>query len=475
MNTDVLLINPRPLATGINEATIEVPLGILYIASFLESKGFNCKVLDANAMSLGIEEIIKNVIELSPLLIGISINAFSYQAALTYARQIKKNLPDAIIILGGPQATSAPDLCLENHGIEAVVCSEGEFPTYRIIDNLKKQNHPFKDVPGVVYKMGGQIIYNPPATRILDLDSLPFPAYHLLPNLRYYRAFVRKWPFMGIVTSRGCPYQCTFCSKSVFGNRVAFRSPENVISEIEFLTRSMGIRQIDILDDNFTSDRGRCEKICDLLIKKSIKISINLQSGVRIDNIDRDLLLLLKKAGVFKIAFGVESGDEDILGAIRKNTDPERILMVGRWAREAGMVVIGFFMLGLPYENSKTLQKTIDFAKKMNPHFANFMITIPFYGTPLYSLVEEKGRFLIDTKKGVMVGFYGGNVFFEFGNLTKEIVEHYYNNAYRDFYFRIVKIYDVIASCRSYSEIRWLLMATKSVLTNNIRQWNNKI
>jgi len=149
--------------------------------------------------------------------------------------------------------------------------------------------------------------------------------------------------------------------------------------------------------------------------------------------------------------------------------------MVGRWAREAGMVVVGFFMFGLPYETPKTLQKTIDFAKKMDPHLANFMITIPFYGTPLYSLVEKEGRFLIDTKKGITVGFYGGNVFFEFGNLTKEIVEHYYKKAYLDFYFRITKIWDVIASCRSYSEMRWILMSATSVLTNNIRQWNNKI
>lgn len=463
MAEEFLLINPKPIAIGINEATIEVPLGILYIASFLESKGYNCGVIDANAVALSESEVIKKIFEISPLAIGISANAFTYRAALSYARQIKRINPAMPVILGGPQPTAAPELCLEEGFVDAVVVKEGEFAAYKIMENLKSQRHPFKDVDGVLYKDNARILRIPFQKRITDIDKLPFPAYHLLPALKYYKSRIRKWPFMGIITSRGCPFQCSFCSKDVFGNEVTFRSPLNVISEIEFLVKHKGIRQIDILDDNFTLDKDRCAKICDLIIKKSFKIAINLQSGVRADNIDRELILLLKRAGVFKIAFGVESGDENTLKRIKKDISLEKILQVNQWARRAGMITVGFFMVGLPYETKESAEKTIDFVKKMNPHIANFMIAIPFYGTALYNLIEKDGKFIMDTKNGVSSGFYGKGVFFELGDFKQEDIEHFYKKAYKNFYFRLSKIIDLLGSLRSPKELIWLLRAGVSI------------
>jgi len=466
MAKKLLLINPKPSALGINEATIEIPLGILYIASFLEKKGFSCEIIDANAMSLNDAEVIKKVVKTSPLLVGISVNVFTYQVALSYARQIKRSNPDVTIILGGPQPTVVPELCLKNPSIDAVVVKEGEIVTCKIMENLRDGRHPFKNVEGVLYKDNGQIVRNHLQARITDIDKLPFPAYHLLPSLKYYRSRTRKWPFMGIITSRGCPFQCSFCSKDVFGNEVTFRNPENVISEIDFLVKNKGIQQIDILDDNFTLNKDRCAKICDLIIKKSFKIAVNLQSGVRADNMDRELIFLLKRAGVFKIAFGIESGDENILKGIRKDIDLEKILKVSQWTREAGIITIGFFMIGLPFETRMSIQKTIDFAKKMNPHIANFMITIPFYGTPLYRLIEEKGRFIIDTKNGISSGFYGTEAFFELGDFKKNDIEYFYKKAYRDFYFRLNKIIDIFGTLRSGRELIWLFQAGVSILIN---------
>lgn len=470
MSIDVLLINPRLSAKGINEAIVEPPLGILYIASFLESKEFSCEIIDANAMSSEDSEIIKKVIKMHPLLVGISTNAFSYNTALKYAKLIRKNISNVVIVLGGPQPTSAPELCLENKEIDGVICGEGELVMYEILENLKRIKHPFKDVKGTVYKENAKIIRNPFASRITDLNTLPFPAYHLLPSLKYYRSYVRKEPFMGIITSRGCSYQCTFCSKDVFGNKVIFRSPDNILSELEFLIKNMHIRQIDILDDNFSLDKNRCKEICELIINKSLKVLINLQSGVRADNVDKELIQLFKRAGVFKIAFGVESGDEDILKEIKKNINLKTILKANQWAREAGMITIGYFMIGLPYDTPESLQKTINFSKKMNPHIANFMMTMPFYGTPLYRLIEEKGKFLIDAKHGVFSGFYGRKAYFEFGNLKRETIEYFYSKAYRDFYFRINKIIDIFGTLRSGNELHWLISNAYSVLVDTKKQ-----
>ncbi|MDO8525494.1 MAG: radical SAM protein [Candidatus Omnitrophota bacterium] len=464
MSADVFLINPLPDARGINEATIEAPLGILYIASFLESNGLTCEVIDANAISLKEDDLIARVVRAAPSLVGISVNAFTYSAALSYAKKIKNSLPAATVILGGPQPTAAPEFCLEDSNVDAVVRGEGEAAVCAIAGNLKARLSPFKDVPGVVYRSAGKLIFNPPARRITGLDSLPFPAYHLLPSLKHYNSRTRKRPFMGIITSRGCPYRCSFCSKDVFGDTVTFRSPENVISEIEFLAKDMGIKQIDILDDNFTLDRARCEEICRLVIGRSLKLAINLQSGVRVENMDKEMLLLFKRAGVFKIALGVESADEDVLRGARKKADLDKILKISSLARESGIVVVGFFMIGLPGDNPGAMRRTLDFAKRMDPHIANFMITVPFYGTSLYRTIEEKGRFLVDTKRGASMGFYGGEAFFEMGDIKREDVIYWYQKSYRDFYFRISKAIDLVSTIRTWHELRWFFSVACNIM-----------
>lgn len=460
---DAVLINPRPFASGINEATIEAPLGILYIAAFLEKEGFGCAIIDASAVNLDKEGVVERSIAHAPLLVGISTNAFSYRTAIEYAKLIKKRAPHIITVLGGPQASSLPYICLENEGLDGVVCGEGEEAVSDIIRNIRDKRDPFQGVKGAVYKRNGQIVRGLPPERIVDLDRLPFPAHHLMPPIKHYRSRARRWPFMGIVTSRGCPCRCCFCSKDVFGSNVSFRSPENVVAEIEYLARHRGIKQLDILDDNFTLNRERCERICDLIIKKSLSISINLQSGVRADRLDEGLLRLLKRAGVFKIAFGVESGDENMLNIIYKGEKLETILNAAQLARKLGMVVIGFFMIGLPYDTMKTARKTIDFAKRMNPHIANFMITIPFHGTPLYTMVEKNGRFLIDVRKGISSGFYGNEVFFELGELKEKDIKILYKQAYREFYSRIGMALDMLGTMRSWHEFHWYLNAFFSI------------
>ncbi|HTZ11372.1 MAG TPA: radical SAM protein [Candidatus Margulisiibacteriota bacterium] len=470
MAADVVLVNPFPNAAGTNDVTVQAPMGLLYIASSLESRGYSCNLVDANALKLDDEHAVSLCLKEDPLLVGMHVNALNFQAAMRYSRIIKEQGPKIKIVFGGPHATASAQACLAPGTVDGVVCAEGERICVDIIGRIKKNAHPFEGLLGVCYMDNGAFVRNPPAERIEDIDNLPIPAYHLLPGLNNYKTRVRRWPFMGIITSRGCPYRCSFCSKDIFGTKITLRSPENVVSEIEFLIRSMGIRQIDILDDNFTFDRQRCENICRLLIKKSLPVILNLQSGVRTETIDKEMLILLKKAGVFKIAFGVESGDEDILRAVDKRVNLDQIRKTVKLARQTGMVTIGFFMLGLPYDTEHSMQKTIDIAKELNCHIANFMITIPFYGTPLYDLVQEKGRMLVDTREGISSGFYGGKAFFEFQGMTAGMVEHYYKKAYRDFYNRPSKLMDILSTIRSFGELRWLLEAGFSIIASGIKK-----
>ncbi|MCG2727015.1 MAG: radical SAM protein [Elusimicrobia bacterium] len=172
----------------------------------------------------------------------------------------------------------------------------------------------------------------------------------------------------------------------------------------------------------------------------------------------------MKKAGVFKVAFAVETGNKAILREIKKQLDLDKALEASHLARKHGMIVIGFFMIGLPGDTETTLQETIDFAIKMNPHMANFSMTIPFYGTELYRKIEKEGKFLFDTKEGISYGFYAVKAYYELGHLTEDLMVKYYKKAYREFYFRFSKVIDVLCSIRSFGEFQWFFNTTLNTL-----------
>lgn len=461
---DILLINPySEESQGINETTVEVPVGILSLAAFLEEKKVQVGFLDANALRLPQYKVIETITRLKPKVVGISVNIFSFLQAIRYTEEIKKFSEDIVVIWGGPHSTIAYDQCFNRSKVDLVVIGEGELTLREVLKNIASGIGP-ENINGIAYRQKGGFQVNPLRERITDLDSLPFPAYHLLPDLKYYKTRARKKPFMGIITSRGCPFSCIYCSKDVFKNKITVRSPENIIREIDLLVNKYGIRQIDILDDNFTINRAHVEQLCDLIISRDYNICINLQSGIRSDRVDEKLFKKMKKAGVFKVAFGVETGNKKILQSVKKELDLDKVLESARLARKYGMVIVGFFMVGLPGDNEETLQETIDFAVRMNPHIANFMMTIPFYGTELYRIIKEKGRLLFDTKDGISYGFYATKAYYELEGLTEELMLKYYKKAYRQFYYRPLKVLDILFSIRSPGEIKWFMETAWTML-----------
>lgn len=456
----IVLINPFPEnAYGINEATIEPPLGLGYIATVLENDNCDVQIIDANVLGIHAPGVVDLTDKIKPDLIGVSTNIVTCVSSFNLITLLCRRLKKTQIIIGGPYPTSLPEYNLRTSDADAVVIGEGEQTVKEIVENMQKGKHPYEDVDGVAFKEDDHIIMNKTRRFIEDIDELGFPAYHLLPDMRRYKSRARQTPVASIITSRGCPYQCVYCNKGIFGNRVRMRSAENVMEEINYLVKEYKVRQIDILDDNFTADVKRAERIFDLLAKNGCNLAINIQNGVRADRLNQHLIKKMKKAGVFKLGFGVESGDEDILRLIKKNLALEQVIQATSWAKKEGIAVYGNFMIGLPGDTAQSMQKTIDFSIRMNPNVANFMITIPFPGTELYGWVSERGRFLIDTYAGVDAGFYGGQVFFEMGQTTSELVLKYYRKAYRRFYFRLAKIGDLLRSIKSCSELKWTLNA----------------
>lgn len=467
---DVLLINPFPeFAYGTNETTVEPPLGLGYLGSITERKGLSCRIIDANVLQIKTEELLKQIYLIKPKILGISVNLYTYKTALKITDRVKKKIPETTIILGGPTPTSTPKKTMEECQADAVCIGEGEETFSEILERYESGKNLFYQVKGIMYRKGKKIIQNSPRGFMQDINKLPFPAYHMFPNLMKYKSRAIKKPFAPLLTSRGCPFQCVFCSKDVFKYVCRMRSPENVIEEIDLLVNNYGVKQIDILDDNFTLDKERTKKILDLIISRKYDLCINLQSGVRTEGIDKAVINKMKKAKIFKIPFGVESGDENILNIIRKQLDLKRVIKCTKLAKEAGMKVYGFFIIGLPGDTPETMQKTIDFAIKMNPNIANFAIAIPFPGTELYRMVEKDGKFLVNMDDGIDAGFYANEVFYELEGMDRNQVLKYYKKAMKKFYLRPQKIYELLSGMKSISELEWFLSTSVNIFKKVVK------
>ncbi len=472
---NVVFVNPLPhYAKDINVTTSYPPLGLAYMASFLESKGIKCQVIDACMLKMDNDEVFKKIVELKPALVGISTNVVTIKEGCELSKKIKEVLCIKVI-LGGAYATSTIEKILEKSRADCIIFGEGE----SIIWNLVEKEFDLPNTKGIAYLEEGKVRVNPREAPIDNLDDLPFPAWHLLPNLRLYKSKSRRTPVAPMFTSRGCPYQCIFCSSSsknsVFGPRFRIRSPENIVAEIEYVTQKFGVKQIDILDDNFTLDMERAEKICDLIIEKNIDISISFPNGVRADRLTRELVRKMKLAGTYRVGIGIESGDEEILKFLKKSLDLKTVITAIKWFREENIIVSGFFMLGIPHDTPETMQKTIDFAIKANPHIANFSMAVPLIGTEMYEIVKREGNLLKSTEEGLSTGYNAiTEGYFEFNGLKKEDVLKYQRLAYKKFYLRPSKILELLLSIRTIEELRWLV-STSLPLLKGIFSINNII
>jgi len=464
-----VFVNPFPGGKGLNEATVLPPLGLGYIAAVLEQHGFSSMIIDANLEQLDTDKVLKRLPEDTRLL-GIYLNSFNYDSTADLCRNFNKIYPEVAVVLGGPLASACPKHIIEQIPCDGLIRGEGEYSVLKLFQNITKGITPFDDkIDGAVYyDISGELNVNPPE-RIRDLDRIPFPAFHLMPPFKKYKVKSKQRPTAAIITTRGCSHECIFCSKDIFERKVTFRSAESVLQEVDFLVKNYDIRQLDILDDNFMQNRSRVEQILDGLIEKNYGLSLNLQSGIRAEHLDEDILKKMKQAGFYKIGFGVESADPEVLKIIKKRLDLSKITQAIGLAKKTGFEVYGFFIIGLPGETEASFKKTINFACNAGFDIANFCMAIPFVGTELHSLVQQNGRFLIDTTKNISCGFYGGKVFFEYAGSTQADILRRYKTAYKQFY-TLKKKTGLLFKIRSIKDIRWLFDASMSVFKGMRRQ-----
>jgi radical SAM superfamily enzyme YgiQ (UPF0313 family) len=456
----IVLVNPFPKeARGINEATVYPPLGLAYIASFLKKRGIVVKIIDANILKKENKAVIEEIKRIDPDIVGISINIITAQSGTELSRLIKKKL-DIFVCLGGPYATSNPEEILKFSFADVAVLGEGE----RVVYEICRGNDLVKIKSIAFSPKRGRLVLNKQKNLIRNLDALPFPAFELLPPFSIYKTRARRKPVGCIITSRGCPFQCAFCNTNIFGKRFRARSPENVIGEIDLLVKKFRIKQLDILDDNFALDIDRAEKILDLIIKKKFDILINLQNGVRTDNLSRLIVKKMKKAGVFKVGIGVESGNVNILKSIKKSLNLKKVMRAIQWFREEGIITVAFFIIGFPNETKGSIRETINFAIKTNPSLANFSLLIPFPGTEIFRFLEKKKMLKKNYKLGVKTGFFGNKIYHRCLNISEKDVIYYRNKANRDFYLRISKLLEILCDVRSLWELKWLVESATNII-----------
>ena len=379
------------------------PLGIAYIAAILEEMGIETKIIDC-AVGISFDDLYKRILEESPDVIGITSTTPAFVKAKKLASFIREQLPSAKILIGGAQLTALPYKTMETGLFDIGVIGEGELTAKELFKNYRNKRFEALDqIRGIIYKDHRGIHQNPDQDFINDLDSIPMPARHLLPHPKFYRptpASCRRVPYVVIMTSRGCPSQCTFCDRKIFGMRCRMRSVPNIFQEIEEVVKSYGVKEVRFFDDTFTLNKKRVYQICNEFEKRGFKLSWTCLTKAAC--VDGPLLKRMKKAGCWQVLYGFESGDDRILKLLKKGNTVEINKKAARLTKEAGLEVRGDFIVGTPGETWESLERTVRFAIDMDLDYAHFNKFTPFPGTELYKKLTDEGHVFDFSKSTIL-------------------------------------------------------------------------
>ncbi|MCW4015782.1 MAG: B12-binding domain-containing radical SAM protein [Candidatus Bathyarchaeota archaeon] len=448
----ILLINPFH-----STKYPQPPLGLAMIGAVLLKNGYDIDVLDLPALGLSEKVISSTVAKEQPDVVGITALTPEIDSAIKTAEIVKASNSDIPVVLGGAHGTILPEETLRNtSAIDVVVRGEGEQTMLELVKVFgANQMSGLKDVSGITYRSGNIIKSNPERMPILDLDSLPYPAFDLLlmDKYRLHPPFGRRSPAMPIITSRGCPYRCIFCSKSVFGRKYCGNSADYVIAEIQLLIEKFGIKEIKFYDDVFTLDKKRIVALCNKM--KELGLDIPWTCETRVNLVNSRLLNLMKESGCYMIEYGIESGNQTILNNLRKDITLNQIVDAFKNTKAAGIDTVAYFMIGAPGETPNTIRDTIEFAKKIDPDFVQFSLTTPYPGTDLYDLAVKDGYVPTEWKKYVYADLKSMDYpTFKTATLSPEELRKWNKKAYSSFYFRGAYLWKRIKKLGSITDMK---------------------
>ncbi len=441
----ILLIKP---SSERRNASIAPPIGLLYLASYVRYKFhdyYNIKLLDMRIDKHNDSQLRLLVEDYKPDIVGISVCSEDDSQLHKIAKIVKDCNKNIHFIAGGPHPTICWDDIIKDKNIDIAVVGEGEITFYEILENIK-EGRIYSNIPGVAYKMNGKTYVNTQRDYIKDLDELPFPSWDLLKIEKYSELKVNNmndilggYKYMGIVTSRGCPYSCIYCH-GIFGKKFRKRSAENVFLEMKYLVRNYGIDEFHIYDDIFNLDTERVNNICDMIINERLNVRLAFPNGIRGDIIEKQLLSKLKDAGAYMVTFAVESASDRIQKLIKKNIRKKILLDNIDYSNKLGLLTKCYFMIGFPTETMSEIRHTIDFACKAPLDFAAFFIVTPQKETQLFHMINKKNP---DFRMGFdsMNQYFSKNKVYErlLGKPLKKIQLY----AYWKFYFNFKRILNI--------------------------------
>lgn len=432
-------------------------MGLMYIAATLASQGRRVKYIDPNFDPGWRDEL--DAEAPAHQWIGITANVLSIVPAMELAGYVREKYPDKKIIMGGPYPAKNRRRMLAECA-DAVAFGEAETTCAEL-----EAGAGLKDIKGLAWRDNGDARINELRPLHENLDALPFPDWSMAHVDRYIIDHARRNPVLPLITSRGCPFDCIFCASDVtFGNRIRYRSIDNVIEETKELVHKHGAREINIWDDNFTLRRSRVIEFCEALLRLRLKrVSLKVPAGIKPDIGDYEMFRLMKRAGFYSVCIAVETGDQDIMDRLGKKVKVDKVKDVVAAARRAGLLVNGFFMLGLPFDTEETMLRNIDHACSLPLHEANFFITVPFPGTELYDIVAADGRFLFHNEKNLYEdGYLLGRATCEMPGFDAATVERMFKLANRRFYFRPFTIIALFFK-RAYTPAHFFVMVRNAL------------
>jgi anaerobic magnesium-protoporphyrin IX monomethyl ester cyclase len=450
----VLLVKPPSMSDH-----IQPPIGLAYLAGAIQHE-HSTAILDMLKTRMTDGEFCGYVMAGQFDVVGFQCYTQELQSVARLAALVKSVSTNIVTIAGGPHPTLLPRETMEylSATLDFLLRGEGDSTFPQFLTCLQNQLKDLDKVPGLVWKQADKVVENAPHEFVKDLNALPLPAWELIQPQTYppaqHGAFFKKFPIAPIVTTRGCPYACRFCSAPILsGRHVRFHDPEKIINEIRLLHSQYGIREIHIIDDNFTINRAHADAVLTKIIEAKLGVSIAFPNGIRVETVDKELLDLMKRAGAYLISLGIESGSDRVLQLMNKKlkvaATEEKVTLI----HKAKLDIAGFFVIGFPGETKEDIEKTIKFSLKLPLIRANYFDFLPLPGTPIYYELLEKG----ELAKTDWKHFHFMTAPYAPAGMTREELRGYQRKAFLRFYLRPRIFVRNILQIKSFLHFKYLI------------------
>lgn len=410
-------------------------IGILVLAALAREKGYDVHVIDAKRAGTTNEDAAKRIIALEPDVVGLSCTTISVTNGSRVAKAVKAALPDCTTIIGGSHVSAIPERTLEEFdAFDYGIVGEGEHSLFDLMTRLE-EGRPTRDVAGLAFRdpeQGGRVHANPRAAYIEDLDKLPMPAWDLVPNFPH--AFApslfnyKRSPVGTLITQRGCPFSCTFCDRSTSGKRGRWHSVEYVVRMLRQMA-DYGVKHILFYDDLFTVNKARVKQLCEAMLDHRLDFTWSCNSHPNL--LDPETMALMRRAGCWQIAYGIESGSQRVLNHVKHEVKLDRLLKTLQMTRDAGLKIKGLMMCAHPTETVESLEETNRFLRTAPLDLMQLTKFTPYPGTPSYPTIHEHGAFVENWENMNAMNF----VFIPTG-LDEATLERHFHRMYRTFYTR---------------------------------------